>query len=202
MTSRQHFRCAAVDKSLSLCCLSACNEPDCKLYIQLTLQGVFSALNEEGCLVLVCCSLSSHVYEEAVLLSQRVTYQHHKICPTACTMPLLATLVLQASNPFMFKHVTHLKSSQHLDDIGPCVVMATPSMLQSGLSRYFTAQTLVTVHKQTNDAEWVDWGEECEFGQFTSTAEMWVYCEASLVARLQMMAAAADVMLLCCCDAI
>ncbi|KAL3156673.1 hypothetical protein ABBQ38_000954 [Trebouxia sp. C0009 RCD-2024] len=41
----------------------------------------------------------------------------------------------QASNPFMFKHVTHLKSSQHLDDIGPCVVMATPSMLQSGLSR-------------------------------------------------------------------
>ena len=44
-------------------------------------------------------------------------------------------LLSQASNPFMFKHVTHLKSSQHLDDIGPCVVMATPSMLQSGLSR-------------------------------------------------------------------
>jgi len=46
------------------------------------------------------------------------------------------THAAQASNPFMFKHVTHLKSSQHLDDIGPCVVMATPSMLQSGLSRY------------------------------------------------------------------
>lgn len=45
-------------------------------------------------------------------------------------------LLLQASsNPFMFKHVTHLKSSRHLDDVGPCVVMATPSMLQSGLSR-------------------------------------------------------------------
>ena len=81
-------------------------------------------------------SLSSHVYEEAVLLSQHATYQPHKMCPTAYTMSLHATLVLQASNPFMFKHVTHLKSSQHLDDIGPCVVMATPSMLQSGLSRY------------------------------------------------------------------
>jgi cleavage and polyadenylation specificity factor subunit 3 len=35
---------------------------------------------------------------------------------------------LQASNPFVFKHVQHLTGS--LDDSGPCVVMATPSMLQ------------------------------------------------------------------------
>eukprot|EP00891_Asterochloris_glomerata_P003167 jgi/Astpho2/3167/fgenesh1_pm.00052_%23_3_t len=41
----------------------------------------------------------------------------------------------QSHNPFIFKHVTHLKSMQHLEDTGPCVVMATPSMLQSGLSR-------------------------------------------------------------------
>ena len=61
---------------------------------------------------------------------------------------------VQASNPFMFKHVTHLKSSQHLDDIGPCVVMATPSMLQSGLSRYTCpkfwlslAETLHNLHQ-------------------------------------------------------
>jgi cleavage and polyadenylation specificity factor subunit 3 len=39
------------------------------------------------------------------------------------------------ANPFQFKHVTHLKSAAHFDDVGPCVVMATPSMLQSGMSR-------------------------------------------------------------------
>lgn len=33
------------------------------------------------------------------------------------------------------KHVSTLKSSSQLDDVGPCVVLATPSMLQSGLSR-------------------------------------------------------------------
>jgi hypothetical protein len=38
----------------------------------------------------------------------------------------------QVSNPFVFKHIHHLKSPAHLDDnsAGPCVVMATPSMLQ------------------------------------------------------------------------
>lgn len=39
------------------------------------------------------------------------------------------------ANPFQFKHVTHLKSTNQFDDVGPCVVMATPSMLQSGMSR-------------------------------------------------------------------
>lgn len=39
------------------------------------------------------------------------------------------------ANPFQFKHVTHLKSASQFDDVGPCVVMATPSMLQSGVSR-------------------------------------------------------------------
>ena len=35
----------------------------------------------------------------------------------------------------MFKHVAHVDRPAHFDDIGACVVMATPSMLQSGLSR-------------------------------------------------------------------
>lgn len=41
----------------------------------------------------------------------------------------------KTSNPFQFKHVTHLRSTSQFDDVGPCVVMATPSMLQSGMSR-------------------------------------------------------------------
>jgi hypothetical protein len=35
------------------------------------------------------------------------------------------------ANPFNFKHISHLKSAAHFDDVGPCVVMATPSMLQA-----------------------------------------------------------------------
>ena len=41
----------------------------------------------------------------------------------------------QVSNPFRFKHVEYLKGIEHFDDIGPSVVMASPGMLQSGLSR-------------------------------------------------------------------
>lgn len=40
-----------------------------------------------------------------------------------------------AGNPFVFRHVRHLRSPAELDDCGACVVLATPSMLQSGLSR-------------------------------------------------------------------
>ncbi|KAL6748418.1 beta-lactamase-like protein [Haematococcus lacustris] len=43
--------------------------------------------------------------------------------------------VFQHHNPFAFRHVTHLKSAAHFDDVGPCVLMATPSGLQSGASR-------------------------------------------------------------------
>ncbi|XP_064603783.1 cleavage and polyadenylation specificity factor subunit 3-like [Liolophura sinensis] len=39
------------------------------------------------------------------------------------------------SNPFVFKHISNLKSMDHFEDIGPCVVMASPGMMQSGLSR-------------------------------------------------------------------
>jgi Cft2 family RNA processing exonuclease len=36
------------------------------------------------------------------------------------------------ANPFHFRHIMHLKSAAQFDDVGPCVVMATPSMLQVG----------------------------------------------------------------------
>jgi len=34
------------------------------------------------------------------------------------------------ANPFVFKHISNLKSMQHFDDAGPSVVMASPGMLQ------------------------------------------------------------------------
>lgn len=39
------------------------------------------------------------------------------------------------SNPFDFKHISPLRSIENFDDVGPSVVMASPSGLQSGLSR-------------------------------------------------------------------
>ena len=42
---------------------------------------------------------------------------------------------IKTSNPFLFKHISNLKSIGHFDDVGPCVMMASPGMLQSGLSR-------------------------------------------------------------------
>jgi cleavage and polyadenylation specificity factor subunit 3 len=38
-------------------------------------------------------------------------------------------------NPFIFKHISNLKGMDQFDDAGPSVVMASPGMLQSGLSR-------------------------------------------------------------------
>eukprot|EP01117_Protostelium_nocturnum_P017547 TRINITY_DN7163_c0_g1_i1.p1 TRINITY_DN7163_c0_g1~~TRINITY_DN7163_c0_g1_i1.p1 ORF type:complete len:585 (-),score=191.54 TRINITY_DN7163_c0_g1_i1:6-1760(-) len=42
---------------------------------------------------------------------------------------------IQISNPFIFKHISSLKGMGSFQDVGPCVVMASPGMLQSGLSR-------------------------------------------------------------------
>ncbi|XP_055958003.1 cleavage and polyadenylation specificity factor subunit 3 isoform X1 [Patella vulgata] len=39
------------------------------------------------------------------------------------------------SNPFVFKHIINLKSMEQFEDIGPSVVLASPGMMQSGLSR-------------------------------------------------------------------
>lgn len=38
-------------------------------------------------------------------------------------------------NPFVFKHVSNLRSLDKFDDRGPCVMMASPGFMQSGLSR-------------------------------------------------------------------
>ncbi len=41
----------------------------------------------------------------------------------------------QIANPFVFRHVRSLKGVNQFEDTGPCVVMASPGMLQNGLSR-------------------------------------------------------------------
>ncbi|MCO5588121.1 hypothetical protein L7F22_042076 [Adiantum nelumboides] len=38
-------------------------------------------------------------------------------------------------NPFVFKHVSNLRSLEKFDDRGPCVMMASPGFMQSGVSR-------------------------------------------------------------------
>jgi cleavage and polyadenylation specificity factor subunit 3 len=38
-------------------------------------------------------------------------------------------------NPFVFKHVSNLKSLDKFEDKGPCVMMASPGFMQSGVSR-------------------------------------------------------------------
>jgi len=42
---------------------------------------------------------------------------------------------ISVENPFDFKYVRNLKSKDHFEDSGPCVVFASPGMLQSGFSR-------------------------------------------------------------------
>lgn len=39
------------------------------------------------------------------------------------------------NNPFIFKHISSLRGIDQFEDVGPCVVMASPGMMQSGLSR-------------------------------------------------------------------
>ena len=40
-----------------------------------------------------------------------------------------------SANPFHFKFISNLRGMERFDDTGPCVVMASPGMMQSGLSR-------------------------------------------------------------------
>lgn len=39
------------------------------------------------------------------------------------------------NNPFVFRHISNLKGIDQFEDVGPCVIMASPGMMQSGLSR-------------------------------------------------------------------
>lgn len=41
----------------------------------------------------------------------------------------------EKSNPFQFKFIKSIRSIDRIHDIGPCVVVASPGMLQSGVSR-------------------------------------------------------------------
>jgi len=41
----------------------------------------------------------------------------------------------EISNPFHFRHVSSIKNIEAYEERGPCVVMASPGMLQNGLSR-------------------------------------------------------------------
>lgn len=45
-------------------------------------------------------------------------------------------------NPFVFKHIHNLKGLSEFEDNGPSVVMASPGMLQSGMSRQVRAHRL------------------------------------------------------------
>lgn len=53
---------------------------------------------------------------------------------------------IAVNNPFVFKHISNLKGIDHFEDIGPCVIMASPGMMQSGLSRELF-ETWCTDHK-------------------------------------------------------
>lgn len=41
----------------------------------------------------------------------------------------------ETKNPFVFSHVKNIQSLSQFDDNGPCVMVASPGMLQSGISR-------------------------------------------------------------------
>lgn len=42
---------------------------------------------------------------------------------------------ISMNNPFVFKHISNLKSIDHFEDVGACVIMASPGMMRSGFSR-------------------------------------------------------------------
>ena len=47
----------------------------------------------------------------------------------------VCTVCRQASNPFMFQYIVETQKKDDLEGSGPKVILATPSMLQNGLSR-------------------------------------------------------------------
>jgi len=55
--------------------------------------------------------------------------------PNAMNMHIRERMKDPRSNPFLFKHVSELRSAAHLDDSGPSVVLASPGMLQNSTSR-------------------------------------------------------------------
>lgn len=43
---------------------------------------------------------------------------------------------MSINNPFVFENVSNLNSVDHFEDIGLCVVLTSPGMIQNGLNRY------------------------------------------------------------------
>ena len=41
---------------------------------------------------------------------------------------------IAVKNPFVFKHISNLKGIDHFDDVGPCVVLASPGSLLDSTS--------------------------------------------------------------------
>ena len=40
---------------------------------------------------------------------------------------------ISVHNPFVFKHISNLKGIDHFDDVGPCVILASPGNLLSDI---------------------------------------------------------------------
>ena len=59
---------------------------------------------------------------------------HTPCVPASLAVHSQVAFEAEHRNPFLFERIKHLSSS-HFDDVGACVVMATPSMMQSGVSR-------------------------------------------------------------------
>ena len=91
-------------------------------------------------------------HNEHVIIAQRahrtadgqVTKQSRPIAVGQCMMVYQTYLNMmnahiqrqaQVRNPFHFKHVLNLKNLNDFDDSTPCVILASPGMLQNGVSR-------------------------------------------------------------------
>jgi cleavage and polyadenylation specificity factor subunit 3 len=69
-----------------------------------------------------------HPSQQQNMPAKRADVLH--VLPVLCRLSLL-----QYRNPFQFKHVSVLGAGMQFQDVEPCVMLATPSMLQSGFSR-------------------------------------------------------------------
>lgn len=53
--------------------------------------------------------------------------------------------IAAGNNPFVFKHISNLKGRDAFDDSGPCVMMASPGMLQVRFTLFVTPCTVLIV---------------------------------------------------------
>ena len=44
---------------------------------------------------------------------------------------------ISVNNPFVFKHISNLKGIDHFDDVGPCVILASPGNVISFFYRFW-----------------------------------------------------------------